>query len=56
MSSLRFGVNYTPSGDWFHSWLEPDWSQIARNLDAIADLGLDHIRVFPMWPIPELLT
>lgn len=48
---LRFGVNYTPSAGWFYSWLDPDWSAIRRDLDAIAGLGLDHVRILPLWPV-----
>ncbi len=51
MTALRFGVNYTPRKDWFYSWLEPDFDEIRRDLDAIASLGLDHVRIFPFWPI-----
>jgi len=47
----RFGVNYVPSGDWFYSWLAPRWDAIQRDLEAIAALGLDHIRVLPLWPV-----
>lgn len=48
---MRFGVNYTPSEGWFHSWLNPQFDSIARDLDAIASLGVDHIRMFPLWPL-----
>ena len=51
MSSLRFGVNYTPSNGWFYSWLEPSWDDVRRDFDAIATLGLDHVRIFPLWPL-----
>jgi hypothetical protein len=44
-------VNYVPSGDWFYSWLAPRWDSIRRDLDAIAGLGLDHVRVLPLWPV-----
>ena len=47
----RFGVNYVPSGDWFYSWLSPRWDRIRRDLEAIAALGLDHVRVLPLWPV-----
>ncbi|WP_199562025.1 glycoside hydrolase 5 family protein [Micromonospora deserti] len=47
----RFGVNYVPSGDWFYSWLSPRWDTIRRDLDSIAALGLDHVRVLPLWPV-----
>ncbi|MBF9066609.1 glycoside hydrolase 5 family protein [Streptacidiphilus fuscans] len=50
-SSMRFGVNYTPSQGWFHHWLDFDLDAVRRDLDAIAALGLDHVRVFPLWPV-----
>jgi endo-1,4-beta-mannosidase len=47
----RFGVNYTPSEGWFHHWLDFDLTSVKADLDSIAALGLDHIRVFPLWPL-----
>ncbi|WP_228560432.1 glycoside hydrolase 5 family protein [Catenulispora pinisilvae] len=47
----RFGVNYTPSAGWFHHWLDFDLDQVRADLDSIAGLGLDHVRVFPLWPL-----
>lgn len=47
---MRFGVNYTPSNGWFHSWLDPDWQSVDRDLKQIAELGMDHVRIFPVWP------
>lgn len=47
---MRFGVNYTPSNGWFHAWLDPDWDGIDHDLQQIADLGMDHVRIFPVWP------
>ncbi|MDX6363854.1 MAG: hypothetical protein QOC85_2864 [Streptomyces sp.] len=49
-SVVRFGVNYTPSEGWFHHWLDFDLDAVRADLDSIAALGLDHIRVFPLWP------
>ncbi|MFI5683503.1 glycosyl hydrolase [Streptomyces sp. NPDC051636] len=49
-SALRFGVNYTPSEGWFHHWLDFDADSVRSDLDPVAALGLDHIRVFPLWP------
>ncbi|MFI5801993.1 glycosyl hydrolase [Streptomyces sp. NPDC051561] len=46
----RFGVNYTPSQGWFHHWLDYDPSAVRADLESIAALGLDHVRVFPLWP------
>ncbi|WP_435107249.1 glycoside hydrolase 5 family protein [Nocardiopsis synnemataformans] len=51
MRKLRFGVNHTPSKGWFYSWLEPSWDDVRRDFDAIAELGLDHVRIFPLWPL-----
>lgn len=50
-SPLRFGANYTPSQGWFHHWLDFDLDAVRADLDSIAGLGLDHIRVFPLWPL-----
>ncbi|MFD8969822.1 glycosyl hydrolase [Streptomyces sp. NPDC059568] len=50
-SAPRFGVNYTPSQGWFHHWLDFDPDAVRADLDSIAELGLDHIRVFPLWPL-----
>ncbi|MFI1393681.1 glycosyl hydrolase [Streptomyces sp. NPDC020681] len=47
----RFGANYTPSQGWFHHWLDFDLDAVRADLDAVAGLGLDHIRVFPLWPL-----
>ncbi|MFI5530426.1 glycosyl hydrolase [Kitasatospora sp. NPDC051853] len=47
----RFGVNYTPSEGWFHHWLDYDPGAVRADLDSIAALGLDHLRVFPLWPL-----
>ena len=48
---MRFGVNYTPSTGWFHHWLDFDISPVRADLDSIADLGFDHVRIFPLWPV-----
>jgi|GEM_PF-72925 len=50
---MRFGVNYTPSVGWFHSWLDFSCSETARDLEAIASLGADHVRIFPLWPVVQ---
>ncbi|WP_367320215.1 glycosyl hydrolase [Streptomyces sp. HUAS ZL42] len=48
---LRFGVNYTPRRGWFHSWHDFDPRQAREDLAQIAGLGLDHVRVFHLWPL-----
>jgi len=46
----RFGVNYTPSHNWWFCW--NDWltDPIERDLDAIAALEADHMRILLIWP------
>jgi len=46
---LRLGVNYTPSQNWFHHWLDLDLGAVGADLDAVAGLGMDHVRIFPLW-------
>lgn len=50
---MRFGVNHTPSVGWFHSWLDFSPSDTARDLEQIASLGADHVRIFPLWPVVQ---
>ncbi|MFI0262912.1 glycosyl hydrolase [Streptomyces sp. NPDC017056] len=47
----RLGANYTPSRGWFHHWLDFDLDDVRRDLDSLAALGLDHLRVFALWPV-----
>ena len=49
--ALRFGANYVPSGNWFHSWLDFDADAVRRDFADLASIGLDHVRVFPLWPL-----
>ncbi|MHB1157447.1 MAG: glycoside hydrolase 5 family protein [Phycisphaerales bacterium] len=46
----RFGVNYTPARRWYYCWNDWDAGAVARDFDAIAGLGADHIRVMLIWP------
>ena len=46
----RFGVNYTPLENWYYAWNDWDGDALRRDLDAIAELGVDHIRVQLIWP------
>ena len=46
---MRFGVNYTPRVNWWHAWLDFQPTEIRRDFEQIAALGLDHVRVFPVW-------
>jgi hypothetical protein len=46
----RFGVNYTPSHHWWFCWNDWDPDSIRRDLDAIASLAADHLRILLIWP------
>lgn len=46
----RFGANYTPSRNWWFCWNDWDAGSIQRDLDAIASLGADHLRLLLIWP------
>lgn len=46
----RFGANYTPSQDWMFQWMGIDPDVVRADFEALAGLGMDHVRVFPLWP------
>lgn len=46
----RFGANYVPSSGWFYTWLDFRPDEVRRDLAELAGLGLDHVRIFPVWP------
>ncbi|MEV6308415.1 glycosyl hydrolase [Streptomyces sp. NPDC051840] len=48
---LRFGVNYTPSETWMFSWMRLDLDEVRRDFAGLAELGLDHVRLLPLWPV-----
>ena len=47
---VRFGVNYVPTKNWWYSWGDWDRNSIARDLDDVAALGVDHMRIQLLWP------
>ena len=55
-SRFRFGVNYVPRRHWWYCWQDWDRQAIYDDFRAIADLGMDHIRVQCIWPFfqPEI--
>lgn len=46
----RFGVNYTPSHNWWFCWTDWNPAPIEKDLDAIASLHADHLRIMLIWP------
>jgi hypothetical protein len=49
----RFGINYTPSKNWWFCWNDWDVDPTRRNLDGIASLGAYHLRIQLIWPYFE---
>ena len=47
---MRFGVNYIPSKNWLHNWIDFDESSVKKDLETIKSIGLDHIRAHLIWP------
>lgn len=48
---MRLGVNYVPRGSWFYGWVRLDRAAIRDDLAAIAEIGADHVRIFPLWAL-----
>ena len=47
---FRFGVNYTPTRHWYYCWNDFEADSIRRDLDTVAELHSDHIRLQLIWP------
>lgn len=56
MDKVRFGANFVPSKNWFHSWVNWDSASIEEDLIATKELGCDHIRAHLMWHYFQLDT
>ncbi|OKI46020.1 hypothetical protein A6A27_37510 [Micromonospora sp. CB01531] len=50
-TSVRYGVNYLPSRNWWYAWVDWNEADIGRDLDVIAGLGFDHVRIQCLWPL-----
>ena len=50
---IRFGLNYVPSRKWWYCWNDFDADSIARDLDAIARLEADHLRICLLYTSPS---
>ena len=50
LSTYRSGVDYTPNRSWWYCWNDFDADAVSRDLDAIASIGADHIRIMLVWP------
>lgn len=54
MDNVRFGVNYIPSKNWLHNWINWDAKSVEEDLLAVKELGADHIRANLIWPYFQL--
>jgi endo-1,4-beta-mannosidase len=48
---IRFGLNYVPRKNWWYCWSDWDAKSIRDDFEAIAGLGMDHIRIQCLWPL-----
>src|SRR3979411_1321819 len=48
---IRFGLNYVPRKNWWYCWADWDAKSIREDFQAIADLGMDHIRIQCLWSL-----
>jgi endo-1,4-beta-mannosidase len=48
--SIRFGLNYTPSRQWYYCWNDWERRAIAADFEAMASLAIDHVRIQLIWP------
>lgn len=46
----RLGANYVPSRRWWYAWQDWEPASIQDDLHALAELGLDHVRIQCLWP------
>ena len=49
MKKIRFGVNYIPSKNWLHNWINWDAKSVEEDITEIKKIGIDHIRAHLMW-------
>jgi hypothetical protein len=47
---VRFGANYVPTKTWWYLWQNWDADEVRRDLDDVAALGMDHVRIQLLWP------
>ncbi len=50
LAKPRFGANYIPAEGWAHAWMDINPDDVRADFNGLADLGLDHVRLLPLWP------
>lgn len=48
--AARLGANYVPSDRWWYAWQDWEPASLQEDLHALAELGLDHVRIQCLWP------
>lgn len=48
--AARLGANYVPRDRWWYAWQDWEPASIREDLHALAELGLDHVRIQCLWP------
>lgn len=48
---MRFGANLVPRKNWWYCWLDWDQRGMLDDLEGVASLGLDHVRIQCLWPM-----
>lgn len=46
----RFGLNYVPSKNWYYCYNDWSLAHIRADMERMASLGIDHLRVMVVWP------
>ena len=50
------GINYWGSKAAINMWSEFDEESIERDMQVLAEVGITHLRVFPLWPVFQPLS
>ena len=50
------GINYWGSKSAINMWSEYDEESIERDFSLLREVGITHLRVFPLWPVFQPLT
>lgn len=48
--TVRIGLNYTPGVRWYYFWNDFRPAEVAADFQAMAALGIDHVRIQLIWP------
>lgn len=55
-SGFFTGVNYWASSNAINMWSDFNAAAIEKDFELLSNAGITHLRVFPLWPVFQLLT